>query len=277
MPNRVLRDWTNSDKIDALSFHGEVFFTRLIMKADDYGCFYADTRLLKANLYPLKLDKVREADLTRWLAECHKAGLIVLYEVNQKRYLQILDFRQRLDKARNKFPLPPENHDGNNFPEIGTDFPAESEARNESETNPKTKGAKALLVAGATPDNAQHVLRNEYHELVRTLTGSDLKTVITGLKEFIHNKSPQFIEPYQEFWNLFAGSYGLAKVEVLSESRKRKFKTRISEPGFDFLKILEKIKASSLLRGKSGDWKVSFDWILENDNNYAKILNGNYD
>jgi hypothetical protein len=137
--------------------------------------------------------------------------------------------------------------------------------------------AKALVVADATPDNAQQVLRSEYTALVKQLTGNDLKTVITGLKEFIHDKKPLFIEPYQEFWNLFAGSYGLAKVEVLSESRKRKFKTRISEPGFDFLKILEKIKASPLLRGKSGDWKVSFDWILENDNNYAKILNGNYD
>src|SRR5688572_4467115 len=110
MPNRMLRDWTNSDRVDSISFQAEVFFTRLIMKADDFGCFYADTRLLKANLFPLKLDKIREADLARWVAECDKAGLIVLYESpDKKRYLQITDFRQRLDKAKAKFPLPTEN------------------------------------------------------------------------------------------------------------------------------------------------------------------------
>ena len=101
----MLRDWTQSEKIDELTSESERFFTRLIMKVDDYGCFWADTRLLKANLFPLKLDKIREADMLRWMAECQKAGLIVLYEVNQKKYLQIIDFRQRLDRAMSSIPV----------------------------------------------------------------------------------------------------------------------------------------------------------------------------
>ena len=68
----MLRDWTQSEKIDELTSESERFFTRLIMKVDDYGCFWADTRLLKANLFPLKLDKIREADMLRWMAECQK-------------------------------------------------------------------------------------------------------------------------------------------------------------------------------------------------------------
>lgn len=106
MPNRMLRDWTDSDTVNALSVYGERFFVRLIMKADDFGCYHADARLLKSFLFPLLPDGVREADISRWTAECEKAGLIVLYESDGKRYLQIQDFRQRLDKARNKFPLP---------------------------------------------------------------------------------------------------------------------------------------------------------------------------
>lgn len=106
MPNRMLRDWTDSEKINLLSANAERFFTRLIMKVDDYGCFYADTRLLKANLFPLLLNNIREADLLRWMAECQKAGLIVLYENANKKLLQIVDFRQRLDRAKSKFPLP---------------------------------------------------------------------------------------------------------------------------------------------------------------------------
>ena len=123
MPNRMLRDWTDSDKINSLSVHSERFFTRLIMKVDDYGCFYADTRLLKANLFPLLLDNIREADLLRWIAECQKAGLIVLYENANKKYVQIIDFKQRLDKARSKYPLPPVNE----FPDVVNEFPAELE------------------------------------------------------------------------------------------------------------------------------------------------------
>lgn len=110
MPNRLLRDWTDSDKVNSLSVHAERFFTRLIMKVDDYGCFYADCRLLKANLFPLLLDAIREADMLRWMAECQKAGLIVLYESNNKEYLQINDFNQRLRQKTLKFPLP--SHDG---------------------------------------------------------------------------------------------------------------------------------------------------------------------
>lgn len=127
----MLRDWTASDKVNEISVHAERFFVRLIMKVDDYGCFYADTRMLKANLFPLLLDKIREADLLRWTAECQKAGLIVLYEAEGKRYLQIVDFKQRLDRAHRKFPNP-ENHINQPLTVVN-DFPPEVEVEREVE------------------------------------------------------------------------------------------------------------------------------------------------
>lgn len=123
MPNRMLRDWTDSDKMKEVSVHGERLFLRLIMKADDYGCLYADASLLKASLFPFLLNEVREADISRWMAECQKAGLIVLYEVAGKKYLQVQDFRQRLDRAKNKYPLPTSWQSLT----ITNDFPAEVE------------------------------------------------------------------------------------------------------------------------------------------------------
>lgn len=122
-----------SERVNALNVHSERFFTRLIMKVDDYGCFHANTSILKANLFPLLLDTIREADISRWIAECVKAGLIVLYESDSKQYLQIQDFKQRLDKAKSKFPLPLVN----DFPEIVNDFPAEVEKK--PNTKPKRK------------------------------------------------------------------------------------------------------------------------------------------
>lgn len=126
MSNRILRDWTDSEKINLLTVQAERFFVRLIMKVDDYGRFSSDTRLLKANLFPLLLDQVREADISRWIAECKKAGLIVLYEHTNKRFLQINDFKQRLDRAKAKFPPPPDNDSLS----IDNELPPETETRN---------------------------------------------------------------------------------------------------------------------------------------------------
>jgi hypothetical protein len=139
MPNRMLRDWTKSFKIETLSYQAEVCFTRLIMKVDDYGCYYADERILKSDLFPLRSHSVREADVSRWIAECEKAGLIVLYSQGQKRYLQIVDFKQRLDRAKAKYPLPP--NAVNDFPASVNDFPPEekrsrTELENEVEVPP---------------------------------------------------------------------------------------------------------------------------------------------
>lgn len=108
----MLRDWTASDKMNSISVHAERFFVRLIMKADDYGCYYAEPRLLGAYLFPL-CDGVRDTDISRWMAECQKAGLIATYEAKNKRYLQIVDFNQRMRQKRASFPLPEScGHDG---------------------------------------------------------------------------------------------------------------------------------------------------------------------
>ena len=42
MPNRILRDWTDSERVNALTVQGERFFVRLIMKVDDYGRLYGN-------------------------------------------------------------------------------------------------------------------------------------------------------------------------------------------------------------------------------------------
>ncbi len=136
MPNRILRDWTNSEKIAKLSAESEVFFTRLIMKCDDFGCFFYDSRLVRANLFPLQMEKVKDRHILKWFSEILKAGLIIRYESGGKQYIQIQDFRQRLDKAKSRFPKPifpevdiefPESDI--EFPEVDIEFPAETETK----------------------------------------------------------------------------------------------------------------------------------------------------
>ncbi len=106
MPNRILRDWTDSYAVNELDAPAERFFTRLIMKADDFGRFHADVRLLKANLFPL-LPETRDTDIPRWIAACEKAGLIRCYvDARGRQFLEIQNFRQRTRQSESKFPSP---------------------------------------------------------------------------------------------------------------------------------------------------------------------------
>jgi len=106
MAARIIRDgWLESDKVDSLDVHAERFFIRLCLKADDFGRFHASPLLLKSMLFPLKED-IRSTDMTRYLAECEKAGLVCCYEVTGKRYLEIQNFGQRLRTMNSKFPQP---------------------------------------------------------------------------------------------------------------------------------------------------------------------------
>jgi len=105
MPNRILRDWTDSYHIEKLSAEEERLFTRLLMKADDYGRFHGDPRLIRSACFPL-LASVTDADVSRWVQECLDSQCLVGYEVNGRRYLAVVEFKQRLRNEASKFPSP---------------------------------------------------------------------------------------------------------------------------------------------------------------------------
>jgi hypothetical protein len=108
MPNRIVREGlVESEAVNTLSCEGERFFSRLLLKADDYGRYHAHPQLLKAHLFPLK-PEITVGDISRWVAECQKADIVWAYEADGKRYLCIPKFRQRLRlKNPSKFPAPP--------------------------------------------------------------------------------------------------------------------------------------------------------------------------
>src|SRR5690606_310091 len=107
MPTRVVRDGIlTSERVNSLSPHAELFYRRLMSVVDDYGRFSANLTLLRASCYPLKLDSVKEDSIKKHLAEAEGAGLIVLYTVAGKAYLEMQDFGQRV-QSKSKFPEPP--------------------------------------------------------------------------------------------------------------------------------------------------------------------------
>lgn len=131
MANRVLRDWTASETIDQLSEGAEVFFTRLIMKADDYGSYYSNPKLIRSALFPLK--DYKDATISKWVNECIDAKILFAYTIEGREYLRIVNFGQRLRNMRNTFPQPADDPLS-----IRRESPPETK-RNETESETETK------------------------------------------------------------------------------------------------------------------------------------------
>lgn len=102
----IRRSLVDSERFNGLGWLEQNLFFRLMLVADDFGLFDARPAYLRAQLYGMCLDRVREADLQRGLAACEEAGLVRLYAVAGKPYLMIERYGQR-GKGRPKFPLPP--------------------------------------------------------------------------------------------------------------------------------------------------------------------------
>lgn len=107
MPARILRDGIlRSERVDRLSMAAELFYRRLMSVVDDFGRYEARAKLLKVDCFPLR-DGIAVEEVEGWLAECVAAdGLVLVYEVGGKKYLQLSDFGQRT-RSQSRFPAPP--------------------------------------------------------------------------------------------------------------------------------------------------------------------------
>lgn len=108
MPNRIIREaLLTSPRVAKLKFDNRWLYIGLLLSADDHGRIeYTSDKLLNAKIFPL--DDVRDSDISRWLAECEKAGLLLIYSSNSSRYIQLYNFKQQV-RSESKYPAPPED------------------------------------------------------------------------------------------------------------------------------------------------------------------------
>lgn len=107
MPNRYVRESAiESERVNGLSWQGEVFFRRLINRVDDFGRYTANLALLRASLFPLQLEKVSEDDIARLLKEAEDCGLLATYCHDGKRFMVLARWEQGRAKE-SKYPQAP--------------------------------------------------------------------------------------------------------------------------------------------------------------------------
>lgn len=110
MPKRMISDAIcTSESCASLSFGAELLHYHLITQVDDYGRFFANTELVRAACFPLRLDAITSEMVVGWLAELVAVGTIQIYTVagrNYLAYINWLDYNRPRAEA-SKFPEPP--------------------------------------------------------------------------------------------------------------------------------------------------------------------------
>jgi hypothetical protein len=108
MPDRILRvGILTSEGVNRLGWPAEVFYRRLMSVVDDFGRYDGRPAVVRAALYALKVDRVSEPDIGKWIRECEEAALVRRYTVDAKPYLELLKFDQKVRAVKSKWPDPP--------------------------------------------------------------------------------------------------------------------------------------------------------------------------
>lgn len=106
MPNRLLKEGiVDSSALDALSPEEEVFFYRLLVVSDDFGRMDARLPILKSKCFPLKDQPKMLEKIENWLQSLVRQKLIIRYQIEDKPYLQISKWEQRI-RSKGKYPSP---------------------------------------------------------------------------------------------------------------------------------------------------------------------------
>ena len=112
MPNRILREGiVDSAAVNSLSEEAEIFYRRLMSIVDDYGRYEAYTAVLRGKLFAMCIERWPEDRVLRCLNECAETEissdlvLVSVYVVDNKKYLQINKFGQRM-RTESKYPGP---------------------------------------------------------------------------------------------------------------------------------------------------------------------------
>ena len=108
MPDRPLREGIKTSvAMTQVNWFGQVLYLRLLVTVDDFGRYDARPAILRAYLFPLDSDKVRDAEVSRGLADCEKAGLLRVYGSSDRPVLVIEKWRNKPRAKKSKWPQPP--------------------------------------------------------------------------------------------------------------------------------------------------------------------------
>lgn len=112
MPTRYLKPGIrDSARLEALSLSpdAELLFYRLLVSVDDFGRIDARPLVIKANCFPIRLRATADKCM-QWLKDLESVGLILLYEIDNKPFLQMAKWDNKPRAAESKYPPIPDDY-----------------------------------------------------------------------------------------------------------------------------------------------------------------------
>ena len=110
MPQRFLRPGiTNSDAWNSISFPAQSMYIRILTLVDDYGRYDGRIAILHAHCFALRSD-ITPQDSAAFVREMQESGLISLYSVDGKPFLQLSKWEERA-RGASKYPSPDEGEE----------------------------------------------------------------------------------------------------------------------------------------------------------------------
>jgi len=117
----------------------------------------ARPQILRAKCFPLRLDQVDDCKVIDWLYKLEEVGLVQIYEVDSRKYIQIVTWNdhQQIRAKKSKFPAPDDslkssdircNQMQSNVPVIQSN-PIQSESEYESNPIPEDDDWKKISTA----------------------------------------------------------------------------------------------------------------------------------
>lgn len=107
MPQRFLRPGiTNSDQWNAVSFPAQSLYVRILTLVDDFGRYDARVPILHGQCFALR-PEMKPQQTAALRSELHARGLITVYVVEGKEYLQIEKWQERARCDASKYPVKP--------------------------------------------------------------------------------------------------------------------------------------------------------------------------
>ena len=109
MPNRILKESiTTSTSLANLTAEEERHFYRLLVQADDYGCFQAHPSIIRAKGYALLIDQVSTLQSQNWTKALVRQNIIHLYESEGNLYGHFVTWEkhQQVRAKRRRYPVP---------------------------------------------------------------------------------------------------------------------------------------------------------------------------
>jgi hypothetical protein len=155
--------WTD-EKVVSLTPLARLLFIGIWNFVDDYGRSEFSPARIKMQILPAD-----PADIRQLLAEISGAGLVTIYAVDGKEYLQVSNFtkHQKIDaRAKSKYPPPPIS------PDLSPEIPLEGKGK---EGNGKDNAAVA-----ASPDSEEIQFYKRGKQILGVTSGGLLRKLVTA-------------------------------------------------------------------------------------------------